>query len=154
MKPAYCAGGLPIESQNPTSATYVACREHNWLPCFLSIGQQVSHQRWIWGIHCVQARMHTSNGSTLPLKHRPDVTRSLKQGYQWSHERTCVLQKFKKKKWSHYKASFHGLCGFVIFCQLSWHIFNCCTSKKYFIPLKLKTCNLATLLVTLDTYDL
>ena len=24
--------------------------------------RQVSHQRWIWGIHCAQARKHTSKG--------------------------------------------------------------------------------------------
>ena len=31
-----CAGGLPIESRHPTSAAYVACRECDWLPCWLS----------------------------------------------------------------------------------------------------------------------
>ena len=40
-----CAGSLPIESRHPTSATYVACREHDGLPCWLSRGQQVPHQR-------------------------------------------------------------------------------------------------------------
>ena len=30
---ACCAGGLPIESRHPTSATYVTCRERDWLPC-------------------------------------------------------------------------------------------------------------------------
>ena len=29
----YYAGGLPIESQQPTSATDTACREHDRLPC-------------------------------------------------------------------------------------------------------------------------
>ena len=42
---AYCAGGLPIVSQYPTSATYVACRERDWLPCWPPRGQQVLHQR-------------------------------------------------------------------------------------------------------------
>ena len=32
------------------------------LPCWPLYSQQVSHQRWIWGIHCVQARKHTSEG--------------------------------------------------------------------------------------------
>ena len=35
--------------------------------------------------------------STLALKPRADITRSPKQGYQWPHKRTCVLQKFLKK---------------------------------------------------------
>ena len=35
---------------------------------------------------------------TLALKPRGDVTRSPKQGYQWPHKRTHVLQNFKKKK--------------------------------------------------------
>ena len=30
---AHCVGGLPIESQQPTSVTNVACRECDWLPC-------------------------------------------------------------------------------------------------------------------------
>ena len=32
---------------------------------------------WIWEIHCTQARKHVSKGSTLALKSRADVTRSL-----------------------------------------------------------------------------
>ena len=72
---AYCAGGLPFESRQPTSAT---CKwGTNRLPCCPSRGQQVSHQRWIWGIQ------HTSEVSTLSLKPRTDVTRSPKQGYQY-----------------------------------------------------------------------
>ena len=27
-----------------------------WLPCWSLYSQHVSHQRWIWGIHCAQAR--------------------------------------------------------------------------------------------------
>ena len=34
---------------------------------------------------------------TLALKPRGDITRSPKQGYQWSHKWTCVQQKFFKK---------------------------------------------------------
>ena len=42
------------------------------------------HQRWIWRSH----RWETfKKGSTLALKPRTDVTRSPKQGYQWSHEK-------------------------------------------------------------------
>ena len=35
--------------------------------------------------------------STLALKSRADVTRSPKQGYQWPHKRTDVLQKRLRK---------------------------------------------------------
>ena len=61
----------------------------------------------------MQARKHTSKGSTLALKPRADVTRSPKQGYQWPH--TCppkILKKTNKKKPSYriaiYVFSFHG----------------------------------------------
>ena len=36
--------------------------------------------------------------STLALKPRADVTRSPKQGHQWSHEKDLYPQKFKEKK--------------------------------------------------------
>ena len=35
--------------------------EKAWLPCWLLRGQQVSHQRLIWGIHCTQMTKHTKN---------------------------------------------------------------------------------------------
>ena len=40
---------------------------------------------------------------TLALKPREDITRSLKQGYQWPQKWTCVQQKILKKKehWWH-----------------------------------------------------
>ena len=34
---------------------------------------------------------------TLALKPRGDITRSLKQGYQWPQKWTCIQQKFLKK---------------------------------------------------------
>ena len=34
-----------------------------WLPCWPSRRQQVSHQRWIWGIHYTLAMNHTSKRS-------------------------------------------------------------------------------------------
>ena len=49
------------------------------LPCWPLYSQQVSHQRWISGIHCRQVTKHTSKGSTLALKPRGDVTRSPKR---------------------------------------------------------------------------
>ena len=57
------------------------------LPCWPLYSQQVSHQRWISGIHCMQVTKHASKGSTLALKPREDITRSPKQGYQWPHEK-------------------------------------------------------------------
>ena len=39
-----------------------------------SRGQQMSHQGWIWGINCMQVRKHASEGSTLALRPRADVT--------------------------------------------------------------------------------
>ena len=57
-----------------------ACRECDWLPCWPSRGRQMSQQRWIWGIHCMQVRKQASKGSTLVLKAMADVTESSKQG--------------------------------------------------------------------------
>ena len=44
--------------------------------------QQVSCKRRIWGPHCMQVMKHTSDGSTLALKHRADVARSVSLGPQ------------------------------------------------------------------------
>ena len=67
------------------------------LPCWPLYSQQVLHQRWISGIHCMQVTKHASDGSTLALKPRGDVTRSPKQGYQWPHEKDLCPPKIKKK---------------------------------------------------------
>ena len=40
------------------------------LPCWPSIGQQVSYQRWIWGIHWMQGMKHANKEFTLALKLR------------------------------------------------------------------------------------
>ena len=50
------------------------------LPCWPSVVQQVSLQRWIRGIHYMQATKYTSQESTLLLKPRAKVTRSQKTG--------------------------------------------------------------------------
>ena len=61
--------------------------------------QQVSHQRWISGIHGMQVTKHASEGSTLALKPRGDVIRSPKQGYQRPHKKdSCPPKNFKKRK--------------------------------------------------------
>ena len=67
-----------------TSATWIKKAR---LPCWPLYSQQVSHQRWISGIHCMQVTKHASEGSTLALKPRADITRSPKQEYQWPHEK-------------------------------------------------------------------
>ena len=61
-------------------------------------GQQVSHQRWIWGIHCTQATKHVSQGSTLAFKLRADVIRSRIQGYQWTYKKDLCHSKISKRK--------------------------------------------------------
>ena len=69
------------------------------LPCQLPRGWQVSHQKWI--------REHVRVCPPLPawirlptmaLKPRPDITRSPKQGYQWSHKKDLCPPKILKKK--------------------------------------------------------
>ena len=49
------------------------------LQCWPSKGQQVSHQKRIWGIHCMQTNRHANEGSTLALKPKADITRNPKQ---------------------------------------------------------------------------
>ena len=80
-----------------------ACRECDQLPCWPSRGPKVLHQRWISRIHCMQVTKHASEGSTVALKPRGDVTRSPKQGYQRFHKKySCLPKKEKPKCWAHY----------------------------------------------------
>ena len=67
------------------------------LPCWPLYSQQVSHQRWISGIHGTEVTKHVSEGSTLALKPRGDIARSPKQGYQWPHKKDLCPPKFKKR---------------------------------------------------------
>ena len=55
----------------------------------------------------MQVTKHTSKGSTLGMMmiSRGDVTRSLKQGYQWPHKKDSCPPKFFFKK----LAMTHGL---------------------------------------------
>ena len=52
--------------------------------------QQVLHQRWLWGAHCVQVtksgRQEIHLGGLKPFHHKS------KQGYQWSHKWSNVLE--------------------------------------------------------------
>ena len=71
----------------------------NWPPYWLSGGGQVLYQRWISGnIHYICLCQVPIRLPTLPLKPREDVTRSLNQGYQWPHKRTCVHREIIFKK--------------------------------------------------------
>ena len=72
-----------------------ACRECNWLPCWWPRSQQ----RWIAGIHCMQATKHTSEGSTLALKPRGDITR----GTVAPQKGLMSSKKLKKKEITHYE---------------------------------------------------
>ena len=45
-------------------------------------------------ISCMSPQSSNKAEPTLALKPRGDVTRSLKQGYQWPQKWTCVQQKF------------------------------------------------------------
>ena len=88
----YCAGGLPVDSWHPTSAT---CREHDRLPWSWTRGMQVWHQgeseasvvhRW--------GRTHVRDP---PWFWNPGHTRSPKQRYQWPHKKdSCPLKIYKK----------------------------------------------------------
>ena len=66
--------------------THLQVRGPKRLGCHAGWGQQVS-QRWIWGIQYTQMRKHTSEGSTMALKRRADVTRCPKQGYEWPYKK-------------------------------------------------------------------
>ena len=66
-----------------------ACGESDWLICWLYTPAEVSHQR------CISCMPPQSLNKAKPtLKPRGDVTRSLKQGYQWPQKWKCVQQKF------------------------------------------------------------
>ena len=54
--------------------------------------KQVLHQRWIWGICCMQEMNHTSEESTLALKSTLDVTNSPKMDISGPHKKDwCFL---------------------------------------------------------------
>ena len=65
-------------------------------PCWMLRGQQVLHQRWISGTHCMQATKHIWE-TTVALKPRADVMRSQKQGYQWPHKKDWYPPNFLNK---------------------------------------------------------
>ena len=84
---AYYARGLPIESQQPTSVTNVACRERDQPPCCIHAytvstpigGKGRCHTRRDLQDHSTQARKSAGEISTLDLKPMRKDTRSPKQ---------------------------------------------------------------------------
>ena len=84
---AHCAGGLPIESQQPTSVTNVACREHDQSSChihaytvYTPIGEKGRcRTRCDLKEHSMQARKSAGKISTLDLKPMRKETQSPKQ---------------------------------------------------------------------------
>ena len=104
---AHCAGGLPIESRQPTSVTNVACREHNWLPCRIHAytvytpigGKGRCCTRHDLQDHSMQARKSAGKISTLDLKPMRKDTRSAKQEQSVHHKMDLGPdKKFKNKK--------------------------------------------------------
>ena len=70
-------------------------------------GCNASHQEvGMYSTRCILGNVHyicvhkklNKVQPTLALKPRGEITRNLKQGYQWPPERTYVRHKFKKKK--------------------------------------------------------
>ena len=69
------------------------------LPCWLSRGQQVLHQRWIWGIHCTQAMKHTSEGIHPGFETQGRRHQKSKRGVSVALQKDrCPLKKFLKRK--------------------------------------------------------
>ena len=104
---AHCAGGLPIESRQPTSVTNVACREHDRPPCCIHAytvytpigGKGRCHTRHDLQDHSMQARKSAGKISTLDLKPMRKDTRSPKQEQSVAPQNgPWSRQKFKKKK--------------------------------------------------------
>ena len=100
---AYYAGGLPIESRQPTSVTNVACREWDQLPCRIHSytvytpigGKGRCHTSCDLQDHSTQARKSAGEISTLalkPMRKDPQEQSVAPQIGPWSR------QKLKKKK--------------------------------------------------------
>ena len=87
----------PFSLSNPGILPMLnACREHDGLPRWLSRGQQVSHQRWIWGIHCAQARKHTIHpGFETQGKHHQKSKTGVSVAPQKGHVSSKIFQNKK-----------------------------------------------------------
>ena len=107
---AHCVGGLPIESQQPTSVTNVTCRERDRPPCRIHAytvytpigGKGRCHTRHDLQDHSMQARKSAGKISTLDLKPMRKDTQSPKTGaISGSTKWTLVQTKKLKKKREH-----------------------------------------------------
>ena len=68
------------------------------LPSWPPGGQQVLHQRWIWGIHCMQAMKHASKGSSQ-LWNQGRHPKKSKTGVSVVPQKGLMsFKKFEKKK--------------------------------------------------------
>ena len=72
--------------------------EKTLLPCWPSRGQQVSHQRWIWRIHCMQVTKHVSWGIHHGFEMPGKCPQKSKKGHQWTHKKDRCLRKYIFKK--------------------------------------------------------
>ena len=95
---------LEPERQINASTTWRFIGFYIWLPCWPSRGQQVSHQKWIWGIHCAQ--MTSTQVRDPPWLWNPEQTSSEVQNRIISYptKRTGGLQKIT---WSTGTSSSH-----------------------------------------------
>ena len=107
----YEAGGLLIESLQPTSVTNVACRECDWLPCHIHTytvytpigGKGRCRTSCDLQDHSIQARKSAGKISTLALKpheegHTKSKTGAISGSTKWTLVQTKNLKKKKKKK--------------------------------------------------------
>ena len=91
-------------------------------------GQQVSHQRLIWGSRCMKAMKHPNRGSILALKPRGDITRSPQQGYEWPDKKDLCPPKnlFKEKETINDIVLFY----LILYINQFTHIFTIITNNS------------------------
>ena len=78
------AGGLWFKSSILPLLKH-ACGESDWMLCCRGVAPEVNLRE---RISCTSPQSSNKAEPTLALKPRGDVTRSLKQGYQWPHKWT------------------------------------------------------------------
>ena len=116
----YYAGGFPIESRQPTSATYIACRERDWLPCWPSRGviPEVNLRNSLhagskackWGMHPgfeTQGRHHQKSNTGVSVAPQKELMSS---------------KNFKKQEsppvWT--QEAYHPPCSKYSLCCSTW----------------------------------
>ena len=89
-----CVGGLLFESCILPLLKYVL-GNNNWLPCWLSRGWHLLHQRWIlWNVHHVCLCQVQIKLSTLALKPRGGLTRNPNRGISGPIKEHVSTKKF------------------------------------------------------------